>query len=325
MSVYTTVSNAELRSFLLAYDVGELVDFSGISAGMENTNYFVETSKGSFVLTLYEQHSAEDLPFFLGLMHHLSLHNVETITPVADKQDRLFGQLCEKPAALIERLSGTSLNSSEVTTEHCSLIGNALARFHLAGMSYDKQRENQRDKDLSPEFINTFIDKLDTEDKQLLQQELDFQKTINWNELASGITHSDLFCDNSMFDDANGKLLLTGIIDLYFACNDAFILDLATVAMDWCSNNDGSFDETRLKALLLAYNKVRKLESLERQAWHDMLRSSILRFWAFRLEMLVNPRGGDLVLRKDPNELKIKLQACLREKDSLMNLIKLIK
>ncbi|HIO91998.1 MAG TPA: homoserine kinase [Leucothrix mucor] len=321
MSVYTTVSSEELSSFLLAYNVGELVDFLGISAGMENTNYFVETSKGSFVLTLYEHHSAEELPFFLELMHHLSMHNVETITPVADKQGGLFGQLCGKPAALIERLSGASLKPSEATPEHCRLIGNALARFHLAGMSYDNQRENQRSKDLSPEFISTFLSKLNEEDKQLLEQELAFQKSINWSDLATGITHSDLFCDNSMFDDVSGKLVLTGIIDLYFACNDAFIFDLATVAMDWCSSSDGSFDEERLMALLLAYNDVRKLETLERQAWHAMLRTSILRFWAFRLDMALNPRGGDLVLRKDPDELKIKLQGCLREKDSIMNLM----
>ncbi len=318
MSVYTTVTREALVIFLDDYDLGNLIDFTGIAAGMENTNYFVNTTKGRYVLTLYEQYTHDDLPFFLGLMAHLSQHHVKTIKPVANKNKQFLGTLCEKPAVLIERLSGASLKQSEVSIEHCRLIGDALARFHLAALSYPQQRHHQRDIDLSPKFTQPLIATLEGEDKALLQQELEFSKTINWQSLPSGITHSDLFCDNAMFDMVDGKLVLSGIIDLYFACNDAFIYDLAVVANDWCSNEDSSLDKARVSALLVAYNKVRELEENEKQAWLAMLRICYLRFWVLRLDLHVNPRGGELVLRKDPNELKLKLQYCLLNKDSII-------
>ncbi|RTZ67088.1 MAG: homoserine kinase [Aquificaceae bacterium] len=324
MSVYTTVSKQALNTFLLDYDIGELVDFSGITAGMENTNYFVNTRKGRFVLTLYEHHSVSELPFFLGLMQHLSAHHVETITPIANKKGEFLGTLCGKPAALIARLSGSALQQSAVSLEHCKLIGEALARFHLAGMSYNKQRDHQRNDDLSPQFIQPLLPHLNDDDKQLLQQELDFQKTINWQALPSGITHSDLFCDNAIFDVVDKKLVLSGIIDLYFSCNDAFIYDLAVVASDWCSNDVGSLDKARLLALLMSYNKVRKIEESEKQAWLAMLRVCYLRFWILRMDLSFNPQGGELVLRKDPNDLKVKLQACLHDKDVIMQMVNMI-
>ncbi len=320
MSVYTTVSSAELKRFLLQYDLGELVDFKGITAGMENTNYFLDTTKGHYVLTLYEAYSVEELPFFLGLMQHLSAHQVETTTPVIDKQGRLLNQLCGKPTAIIERLAGAALAQSEVTIEHCRLMGNALARFHLAGESYHHYRENERESDFSEALTTSLLAALNKQDQQLFQQELDFQQTIDWNALPSGITHSDLFCDNSMFDCVDNKVVLSGIIDLYFSCYDAYIYDLAVVANDWCFNtNQGvdSLDEACWMALLSAYNKVRKLQQTEKKAWTAMLRVSALRFWMLRLHATLNPRDGEMVLLKDPNEFKDKLIACLRDQEAI--------
>ncbi len=172
MSVYTTVSSAELKPFLLQYDLGELVEFKGITAGMENTNYFLDTTKGRYVLTLYEAYSVEELPFFLGLMQHLSAHQVETTTPVVDKQGQLLNQLCGKPTAIIERLAGTALAQSEVTIEHCRLMGDALARFHLAGESYNHYRENERKADFSAMLTTSLLAALNKHDQQLFQQEL---------------------------------------------------------------------------------------------------------------------------------------------------------
>jgi homoserine kinase type II len=320
MSVYTTVTSAELKQFLRLYDIGELTDFKGISAGMENTNYFLDTSKGRYVLTLYEAYSIEELPFFLGLMQHLSAHKVETSTPVSDKQGELLNQLCGKPAAIIERLAGTALAQSEVSIEHCRLMGDALARFHLAAESYHHYRANERNDDFSAQLTSSLLASLNTQDQQLFLQELNFQQTIDWHALPSGITHSDLFCDNSMFDYVDNKIVLSGIIDLYFSCHDAYIYDLAVIANDWCFNSNqhtgsNQLDESRWMALLSAYNKVRKLQQVEKEAWTAMLRISALRFWILRLNVTLNPRGGEMVLLKDPNEFKDKLKACLRDKE----------
>lgn len=322
MSVYTSVNRVELEQFLLQYNIGELVDSTGISAGMENTNYFLDTTKGRYVLTLYEAYSKEELPFFLGLMQHLSAHQVETINPVADREGQLLHHLCGKPAAIIERLQGSALQQSEVTIEHCALIGDALARFHLAGLSYPLYRENEdRNHYLSSPITDSLFSVLSDEEKKLLLQELDFHKKIHWNELPSGITHSDLFCDNSVFYTVDNKLILSGIIDLYLACNDAFIYDLAVVANDWCCNADHHLDQQRWLALLSAYNKVRKLESVEKQAWVAMLRSGALRFWLSRLDNKLNPPEGEMVLCKSPDDYKLKLQACLQDQEDIMQAI----
>ncbi|MCK5811141.1 MAG: homoserine kinase [Cocleimonas sp.] len=320
MSVYTSVSSAELKPFLLHYNIGELVHFEGITAGMENTNYFLNTTQGRYVLTLYEAYSAEELPFFLGLMQHLSAHQVETITPVIDKQGQLLNQLCGKPAAIIERLTGAALTQSEVTLEHCRLMGDALARFHLAGESYAPFRPNERNADLSTSLTTPLLAALTPQDQQLLQQALDDQQTIDWAVLPSGITHSDLFCDNSLFDRVDNKLVLSGIIDLYFSCHDAYIYDLAVVANDWCFGSHqgiACLDEARWMTLLSAYNKVRTLQPSEKDAWTAMLRTSALRFWMLRLNNTLNPREGEMVLLKDPNEFKDKLTACLRDQEKI--------
>jgi homoserine kinase type II len=68
MSVYTEVEREQLITFLEDYSVGNLVSFEGISDGIENTNYFVTTDTGGFVLTLFEQHEFEELGYFLDVM-----------------------------------------------------------------------------------------------------------------------------------------------------------------------------------------------------------------------------------------------------------------
>ncbi len=322
MSVYTTVSRAELEHFLLQYTIGELVDFKGITAGMENTNYFLNTTKGRYVLTLYEAYSKEELPFFLGLMQHLSAHKVETIKPVADRKGELLQHLCAKPAAIIERLQGEALKQSEVSVEHCRLIGNALARFHLAGQSYSPQRDNEdRHYYLSPKITGPLLLALSNEDQQLLKQELDFHQTIKWDQFPSGITHSDLFCDNAVFYSVDNKPVLSGIIDLYLACYDAFIYDLAIIANDWCFDSNDHLDQERWLAVLSAYDKIRPLERIEKQAWVTMLRSAALRFWILRLDHKLHPPKGEMVLYKNPDEYKLKLQACLQDQEEIMRVI----
>ncbi len=322
MSVYTSVSTVELEQFLLRYNIGKLVDFTGITAGMENTNYFLDTTKGRYVLTLYEAYNKEELPFFLGLMQHLSAHKVETIKPVFDREGQLLQHLCGKPAAIIERLEGDALKQSEVSVEHCSLIGNALARFHLAGKSYSLQRDNEdRRYYLSPKITEPLLLFLSDKDQQLLKQELDFHQTIKWDELPSGITHSDLFCDNSVFYSVDNKPVLSGIIDLYLSCYDAFIYDLAIIANDWCCDSNHHLDQERWLAVLSAYDQIRPLDTIEKQAWVAMLRSAALRFWISRLDNKLNPPEGEMVLCKSPDDYKLKLQACLEDQEEIMQAI----
>jgi homoserine kinase type II len=318
MSVYTRVSHAELRPFLQRYDIGELVELNGINAGMENTNYFLDTTKGRYVLTLYETYSKQELPFFLDLMQHLSAREVKTLTPISDKKGALLNQLCGKPAVIIERLTGAALNQADVTEAHCSLIGAALARFHLAGQSYSPRRDNQnRCYYLSSEMVTSLQHALSIEDQQLIQQELTLHNSIDWSALPSGITHSDLFCDNSVFSQQDNKPILSGIIDLYLACYDAFIYDLAIVANDWCCHSNHHLDQQRMMTLLSAYNTVRNIEPIEKQAWVNMLRNGALRFWLIRLDNKLNPPAGEMVLVKNPDEYKFKLQACLADQQSI--------
>ncbi len=318
MSVYTSVSKAELTKFIEGYNIGELTSFAGISAGMENTNYSLDTTEGDYILTLYEHYSKEEIPFFLDLMKHLSTRSVKTITAVIDNEGRTLKSLCGKPAALIYRLSGTALSPSEVAVAHCEIIGNTLAQFHLASMSFDQQRKHDRDEDLSPQLVCKLLPLLSIEDRGLLQQEVTSQQSIPWDILPSGIIHADLFCDNSIFDYVDNQPVLSGIIDLYLACNDAFIYDLAIVVNDWCCLPDGSLDEARWLPLLSAYHEVRPIIKEEKQVWIAMLRLSNLRFWMSRLNILYYPPEGDMVMQKNPDELKHKLQACLRNQQDIM-------
>jgi len=321
MSVYTTVTEAELTQFMQCYDVGKVIAYAGISAGMENTNYAVSTTQGEFILTLYEHYSAAELPFFLGLMQHLSHHQVKTITPVKDKTGQVLQSLANKPAALIERLAGKALTTTAASVDHSQIIGEALANFHRAGLSYNHKRPHDRAKNLDCQLISKLLPKLSVEDATLLQQEIDYQQLVDWNALPSGIIHADLFCDNSIFEGADNKPVLSGIIDLYLACNDAFIYDLAIVANDWCAHPDGSLDETRWLRLLRAYNNIRPITLVEKEAWVAMLRMGALRFWIVRLDIVFYPPAGEMVMKKDPDELKYKLQACLRDQQKINQLI----
>ncbi len=318
MSVYTSVNKEELTQFIQKYNIGEITSFSGISAGMENTNYAVDTTQGKFILTIYEHYRKEELPFFLDLLKHLSTHQVKTITPVSDIKGRVLQSLCGKPAALIERLPGTALSPTEVSVDHCKIIGEALAQFHLAGMSFDQQRTHDRDEDLSSHLVCKLLPMLSIEERGLLTQERTAQKSIPWDILPSGIIHADLFCDNSIFDRVNNQPVLSGIIDLYLACNDALIYDVAIVVNDWCCHPDGSLDDARWLPLLRAYHAVRPIIEEEKQVWIAMLNLSNLRFWISRLDILFFPPEGDMVMQKNPDELKHKLQACLRDQQDIM-------
>ncbi len=295
MSVYTRVERDQLEAFLRQFSVGDLIEYSGISAGIENTNYFVTTTQGRFVLTLFEQLGADELPFFLNLMAHLAEHDVPTAHPLPRNQDGYLGELCAKPAALVQRLQGSTLEQPQPA--HCQAIGAALAKLHLAGQHYPAQRANPRGPAWWQHAAQRLAGKLEADEVQRLQAELDFQRAHRHDALPRGIIHADLFRDNALFAGEH----LCGIIDLYYACSDALLYDVAVTVNDWCVTEARTLDAERATALLTAYAQVRPFTRDERAAWPVMLRAAALRFWLSRLIDLHFPREGELTHTKDPN------------------------
>jgi homoserine kinase type II len=294
MSVYTQVEPDQLKEFLRHYNIGTLTDYHGISDGIENTNFFVDTNKGRFVLTLFEQLDASELPYFLNLMAFLGDHDVATAHPIADKQQQFLRELNGKPAALVERLSGKSVATPNIT--QCQAIGSMLGKFHIHSQSIDAYRENTRSPHWWKESIDKLADHPGKENAKLLTEEIAFQAKFRTADLPTGIIHADLFRDNALFDGNK----ITGIIDFYYACNDALIYDLAVVVNDWCSLADGSLDQKKSEALIQAYSSERPLTKEESSLWGVFLRAAALRFWISRLCDLHFPRPGEITHTKDP-------------------------
>ncbi len=295
MSVYTTITEAELTTFLGHYAVGELESFKGILAGIENTNYFVTTSEGEFVLTIFEQLVWEELPYFLDIMAFLAEHEVPSAHPIADREGDYLRQLKEKPAALVERLSGSSVETPSTT--QCAEIGQALGRMHSMAHNFDGKRDNPRGIGWCRDSITQLSNHLQDEERSLLQQEQAFQATSARTTLPQGVIHADLFRDNALFVEDH----LTGIIDFYYACNDALLYDVAVTVNDWCSDEKGAIDLPRYQALLQHYRSQRRFDPAETEAWPAMLRAAALRFWLSRLLDLHFPRPGEITQTKDPN------------------------
>lgn len=298
MSVYTVIERPELEEFLTDYQVGSLERFEGISAGIENTNYFVNTTGGQFVLTIFEHHTFEELPYFLNIMAFMAEHQIPTAHPVQTLSNGYLKEIQGKPAALVQRLKGRGV--AHPTVAQCAVMGEQMARFHLAGQDYAQYRANDRDLDWMQVTFELLQDKLNPGDAQQIAQELDFQRQIDWKALPQGVIHADLFCDNALFDgDA-----LSGIIDLYYACNAALLYDLAVMVNDWCRNPDLSFDKEKTQKMMATYQQQRPLSEAEKQAWPAALRLAALRFWLSRLKDKILPREGEMTQIKDPDVFK---------------------
>lgn len=298
MSVYTAVSEAELQAFLASYPVGELRSFEGISAGIENTNYFVNTSDGRWVLTLFERAPEEDLPYFLGLMDHLAHRGVPSASPLEDHRGRLLSRLKDKPAALVHRLDGR--HEMQPSPSQCNELGRVLAEMHLAGQSFQYKRKNCRGLEWHAETAAQVLPKLDAEEAALLQDEVDFQAAQDVSALPSGVIHSDLFRDNALFFEGR----VSGLIDFYFACNGPLLYDLAIAVNDWCLIDGDSDANERYAALIDGYAAVRAFTPEEQQAWSTQLRAGTLRFWLSRLYDWHFPRDGEMTHSKDPADFK---------------------
>ena len=314
MSVYTTVTADELRAWLRGYTVGDLIELRGIAAGIENTNYFVTTSGGSHVLTLFEKLTAQELPYYLNLMAHLAEHGVPSAHPVADRAGNYLGTLNGKPAALVAFLEGSDVTAPAAA--QCAAVGTVLARLHLAGQSYDAVMDNPRGPRWWKAVMPDILPFLSAADAALLSEEVRFQSLRRFPDLPRGVIHADLFRDNVLF--AGDRV--AGVIDFYFACTDALLYDVAIAVNDWCIAADGALDTARTRTFLDAYAAVRPYTPVEPGAWPVMLRAGALRFWVSRLYDFHLPRPGELTHAKDPAHFRRILALRIRDEQSLPGL-----
>jgi len=295
MSVYTTVDIEQLERFLKRYELGKVLDFKPISAGITNTNYSLDTESGRFVLTLYEHHSDDELDYMLKLQQHLAERRVRCSRPVKDRRDEFFSSLNNRPAAVIHRLQGEVEIAPNLA--QCALIGAELARFHLAGMDFVGVRANPRGLDWIFAVRDMLSDHLDETDRLAIESSLVAARNANLETLPQGAIHADLFHDNALFvDDALG-----GILDFDYACHDSFVLDIAVLLNDWCIDENYQFVAARVNAILAAYQQLRPLESGEIEALPLMLRLGALRFWLSRLYDKAFPLSGELTYIKCPD------------------------
>ncbi|MBL8481245.1 MAG: homoserine kinase [Rhodocyclaceae bacterium] len=306
MAVFTPVSPDELRAWLKNYSVGALLELQGIASGIENTNFFVSTTHGPnggrFVLTLFEKLSRSELAFYVHLMSHLARHGIPCPAPIVDRDNEILGSLNGKPAALVTRLTGHSV--LEPGVDHCAAIGAMLADMHIAGQSYGRRLDNPRGAVWRADTAPQVLPYLPGDEQELLREEIAFQAAQCFGELPQGVIHADLFRDNCLFEENGGPPRVGGIIDFYFAGNDALLFDVAVTLNDWCSDAGGELLAESAQALLAAYHAVRPLNAAEQQAWPAMLRAAALRFWLSRLYDYHLPRPGEIVHKHDPRRFR---------------------
>lgn len=300
MAVYTEVSDEELAAFIASYGLGELLSFKGIAEGVENTNYIVHTSRGPFILTLYERRTArEDLPFFLGLMEHLAARGVSCPTPVRDNEGRNLKELAGRPAALVTFLEGFWVRRP--ATVHCAAVGRALAELHMGAQGFALKRANALGLAGWRPLYERFADRADEiapDLGPLIGSELRSLEAHWPKGLPIGVIHADLFPDNVFFLGDR----LSGLIDFYFACNDALAYDIAVCLNAWCFEKDLSFNITKGRALLRGYEELRPLTPAEREAMPQLARGAALRFLLTRAYDWLNTPRDALVSPKNPLE-----------------------
>ncbi len=300
MAVYTKLTNREIENFLSDYPVGELVSATGILQGIDNTNYKIETSKGLYVLTIFESRINPDhLPFFLSYMEHLSKNGVICPAPVANKDGITIGSLAGKPATLFPFLNGHGAEFTDITQTVCHELGSLLAKMHIAGQGFTKQLTN-------PMSIPAWEKRiLKTADKGLpFLDEINFLKN-NWpTDLPQGAIHADLFPDNVFILDGH----IYGVIDFYFSATDFLAYDLAIVLNAWCFTADHQYDADKASAFLDGYQSVRPLEESEKSHFQILARGAAMRFLSSRLYDLTFHDPNALVTPKDPSEYIKKLE-----------------
>lgn len=307
MAVFTPVAPDVLAPWLHDYRVGALVALEGIGAGIENSNFFVTTETGRFVLTVFERLADDELPFYLELMLHLARRGVPCPAPLARRDGQLFGFLEGKPAAMVTCLAGQWIRHPEPA--HCAVAGMAMAQMHRAGADFTLKQPNLRGLAWWADTVPVVLPHLDNERAHLLAEEFHHLAGALpqvLEELPHGPIHADLFRDNALFEGNR----LGGFIDFYFAGYDALLFDIAVSVNDWCIDlASGALDETRVEAFLGAYAQERAFTAAEREAWPLYLRAAAFRFWLSRLWDVHCPRPATLLVPHDPTHFERVLRA----------------
>jgi homoserine kinase type II len=305
MAVYTEVSFDEASSLLSRLNLGQLDAMEGCAGGIENTNYFVTTDQGAYVLTLFERLTAVQLPFYLRLMKHLAQQGVPVPEPAMDSDGSLLYTVNGKPATVVNRLKGKSQLAP--APAHCAAVGGMLAKMHLSARDFPLVQPNLRGLPWWNDTVPVVLPFVTASQAALLQSELAYQNHVaessTYAALPRGPIHADLFRDNVMFEagDASAEPALTGFFDFYFAGVDTWVFDLAVCMNDWCIDlATGAPCHERTHSLLNAYNAVRPLGMAERQALPAMLRAGALRFWLSRLWDFHLPREASMLKAHDP-------------------------
>lgn len=306
MAVYTDVAAEDLGAFLSGYDLGELLAYKGIAEGVENSNFLVHTSRGYFILTLYEKRVApEDLPFFLGLMEHLAARGLTCPQPVKNRRGEVLGKLAGRPAAIVTFLDGMWIRRPTAT--HCAAVGTALAELHLAGADFRLTRRNALSVAGWRPLFEAARERGDTLQPGLcpaIAKELGALEAGWPRDLPQGVIHADLFPDNVFFLGER----LSGLIDFYFACTDLYAYDLAVCLNAWCFEADGSFNVTKGRLMIGAYEARRPLSAAEAEALPVLCAGAAIRFLLTRLHDWLHHPPGAFVTPKDPLEYLRKLR-----------------
>jgi homoserine kinase type II len=306
MAVYTDVGVEELAAFLAAYELGDLLAYKGIAEGVENSNFLLHTSRGYYILTLYEKRvAAADLPFFLGLIEHLAARGLTCPQPVKNRAGAALGRLAGRPAAIVTFLDGMWIRRPSAV--HCAGLGHALAELHLAGADFAMTRANALSVAGWRALYESAKDRADGVQTGLaaaIAAELELLAATWPRDLPQGVIHADLFPDNVFFLGDR----LSGLIDFYFACTDTLAYDVAICLNAWCFEPDHSYNVTKGRALLAAYADRRALSQAERAALPLLARGAATRFLLTRLVDWLNVPPGALVKPKDPLEYYRKLR-----------------
>ena len=303
MAVFTTVGLPEVSDWIGQFPLGEARAVRGIASGIENSNFFLTTDAGEYVLTIFENLGFAQVPFYLELMRHLSARGVLVPAPIANRDGALCVPLMGKPAAIVSKLEGQSQMTPQA--QHCAQVGDMLAKMHIAARDFPLAQPNLRGLGWWNETTPKVMPYLSRSEATLLRAELEFQNVFaaspEYLSLERAAVHADLFRNNVMFDGDR----LTGFFDFYFAGVDTLLFDLAVTVNDWCVDFDtGALDAVRVRALTDAYGAVRPLTAAETLAWQPMLRAAALRFWLSRLHDLHAPRDAALLTPHDPTHFE---------------------
>lgn len=312
MAVFTAVSHDEASAWFEQFELGPLREITGISTGIENSNFFVTLGSTRYVLTLFERLHADQLPYYLGLMKHLARHGVHCPDPMVDRHGRMLGELNGKPAAVVSCLPGRA--QMEPGIAHCRAVGELVGEMHLAARDYAARLPNLRGLAWWQQTRPRILPFLTPDQAGLLGDEIDsqtrFAASSTCQALPGSAVHADLFRDNVLFDESQPGQPAAGAIDFYFAGDDTWAFDLAVVCNDWCiDDTTGAWRPAALAALLDGYRSRRQPVEAERAAWPTLLRAAALRFWMSRLDDFHLPRPAQMVTPKDPGHFERVLRA----------------